>query len=1259
MSEKEIKESIQQAIASFATLDTVTASEKLLNTLGYKSSKKANVNLDTLKKRAAERKIVGADAFLNECSNAKLLFQYSDDEVKKQSSLFEVGYNDTMKSYLFFAVGLKNKAYPRTQISNLTRFINRLYDIPVMLIFHYDNLLTVSVINRRLNKRDSDKDVLEKVTQIKDILIPRTEKEVTHRAHIEILFDLSFEDLKLKHQFTNFETLHTAWQKTLDTKLLNEKFFGELSNWYFWAQNYVEFPKDKKLSEEKNIQNNLIRLITRLIFVWFLKEKHLVGEILFDKKKIGQLLKKFDANGEQTKSYYNAILQNLFFATLNQKMNERGFAKDGDFETNRTEHGVKNKYRYSSAFNISEREVIDLFKDVPFLNGGLFDCLDKDNEETGKHEYIDGFSRDTKRTAKIPDLLFFGNPRSQDLSKGYGYKRVNEQCRGIIEIFADYKFTIEENTPIDEEVALDPELLGKVFENLLAYYNPETETTARKQTGSFYTPREIVNYMVDESLIGYLKTQLLEDQPSWLELGNLQSEMFGNEGRKGQLKMQKDVSKSRWKGKEKELESNLRHLVAYSNEPHLFKSEEDVQQLIYAIDHCKILDPACGSGAFPMGILHKLVYVLGKIDQEDENKNSRWRLLQKKKTEYAISKALDEKNRELRAEKLIEINKIFEDNASDYGRKLYLIENCIYGVDIQPIAVQISKLRFFISLVVDQKENKSDNRGIRPLPNLETKFVAANTLIGLEKPAQLPIGYDLIEPMQDELQQIRHRHFEAKSRKEKIKCQKEDKVIRKKISEQLKGLGFGNRDADKIAKFDIYDQNASAGWFESEWMFGKDLKRGFNIVIGNPPWGAKLTEEEKDYLTKKFPIVPSKIKDSYLYFLTKSMEVLSPEAFLSLIIPNTWLLINNADKFRSHILSYKIIEIDDYGDGIFEQATVESSTLFVVNTKDKAHPVKVKRYKKLELVGDNLIDKKMWSSDSLCRILLDINSSNKKIMDLAERNSEPFAVNNQIIWGIKPYQVGYGKPPQTESDVKNRIYHSTYSKGKDWHPLLVGGNVNRYVIQRDDLEFIKYGVWLMYTSNIHVMQSDKILVRQTSDVLRAAFDDSKFLAQNSLFLIHSNKYNLKFLTALLNSSFINFIYKIKNPQKGKVFAEVKPSVVKELPIYKADEKTQTLFSDIVNFIIELKKLKKDSNFFERLIDAMVYELYLSDVIKAASCEVLKYLMNLPKLKDGEDEKNLKIIEKVYKELSDTKHPISSALLRMINIPEIEIIEAKK
>ena len=216
-------------------------------------------------------------------------------------------------------------------------------------------------------------------------------------------------------------------------------------------------------------------------------------------------------------TYNEAILQNLFFATLNQRMGKdvkaqpyRAFAKDEGFQKNRTNYGVDTLYRYEDHFH-DPNTALEHFADVPFLNGGLFECLDRTEEGTNKKLYLDGFSRNNKKRANIPNHLFFGSEHEEDLSGAYGdTKRKKEKVRGLLHILNAYKFTIVENTPIDQEIALDPELLGKVFENLLASYNEETKTTARKQTGSFYTPRPIVEYMVDESLKAYLSGVLVK-----------------------------------------------------------------------------------------------------------------------------------------------------------------------------------------------------------------------------------------------------------------------------------------------------------------------------------------------------------------------------------------------------------------------------------------------------------------------------------------------------------------------------------------------------------------------------------------------------------------------------------------------------------------------------------------------------------------------------------------------------------------------------
>ncbi|MCX7874804.1 MAG: BREX-1 system adenine-specific DNA-methyltransferase PglX [Melioribacteraceae bacterium] len=855
-----------------------------------------------------------------------------------QNTLFEEKYNaqnalqHAEKNYnglMLFALEL-TKQPTRTEISEITRVFNRISQkMPVALVLKYfvENEAVISIsISERFkflqNWRQGEK--AGKVIILRDI---RTQNP--HTGHLLILKDLQ------NHNALDFNQLHQHWLQILDVSILNKKFFKEISNWYFSALNKVSFPDDLEKNKEIRNATNLIRLITRIIFIWFIKEKKLVPASLFNKDFLREILKDFNKN-EKSHNYYNAILQNLFFATLNQKIKNRKFTKDGDIKTNKEEYGVKNLFRYADLFTISEKEVLDLFKDIPFLNGGLFDCLDKPDED-GKIEYVDGFSRNPKKRAIVPDYIFFSEEKEVDLNEVYGTKNKQYISRGLINILQSYKFTVAENTPIEEEIALDPELLGKVFENLLASYNPETKTTARKQTGSFYTPREIVNYMVDNSIIAYLKQQIISKPNGKIELGSQQVDMFGNDARVGQLKLETPVEPNRWKDKEKILEKNLRKLLSYETDQP-FDNTEDVKNIIFYIYNCKILDPACGSGAFPMGILQKMVHILKKLDPE----NIFWRELQRKKAIDETQSAFNIGNKEERAKRLAEINDVFENNSSDYGRKLYLIENCIYGIDIQPIAVQIAKLRFFISLVIDQKVDKSkENFGVRSLPNLETKFVAANALIGLDKPEQTTLRNPEIESKENELKELRHKYFTASTRKEKISLQKQDKKLRLEIAKMLQKDGWDNKVAEQIASFDPYDQNHFADWFDPEWMFGIIVSEssGFDIVIGNPPY-IQLQKDSgrlsKLYQNQKYKTFAS-TGDIYTLFYEKGMNLLKLNGHLCYITSNKWMRAGYGEKLRQYFSELKPILLIDLGPGVFENATVDTNILLVQKNFNKTH----------------------------------------------------------------------------------------------------------------------------------------------------------------------------------------------------------------------------------------------------------------------------------------------------------------------------------
>ena len=469
--------------------------------------------------------------------------------------------------------------------------------------------------------------------------------------------------------------------------------------------------------------------------------------------------------------------------------------------------------------------------------------------------------------------------------------------RGLLHILNGYKFTIAESTPVEQEIALDPELLGNVFENLLASYNPETGVSARRQTGSFYTPRPIVNYMVDESLKAYLADALV----SCVKGATLADAKAG-----------------------------LDTLFAYTEREHAFTTAE-IDALIAAIDACNILDPACGSGAYPMGILHKLVFILGKLDPQNE----KW--LQRQ-----ISKAEEIDDVEARESAIRAINNDFAQNALDYGRKLYLIENCIYGADIQPIAIQIAKLRFFISLICDQKTNtdKSRNLGIRPLPNLETKFVAANSLLGLNLPQNRSV-FENKEALrlEKELERVRHRYFSAQTRKDKLTLQKKDRELTQKIIDELKHDSFGNEDIYRRIAWNPYDHHSVADFFDPAKMFGPELANGFDVVIGNPPYVQiqKFSAVQKAIWTAQIP--PFKTyaatADIYCLFFERGVRLLKEGGQLSFITSNKWMRAGYGEKLRDFFCKHVAVQevIDFGGVVVFNAAMVDTAIVRLAKKK--------------------------------------------------------------------------------------------------------------------------------------------------------------------------------------------------------------------------------------------------------------------------------------------------------------------------------------
>ncbi len=1284
----DLRNDICAALQSFESQPLHDAAIGLLGTLGYRSDKTIEIPgsdpqafLQLLAEYNPDVELNKDKALFDDWLKADILFQLTDEELSEQNTLFK---NDAvnaglLQSYLFFAVELKQRDYARGKLTAIARQLNRVFPMPVMVFIKHQDRLSIAVINRRLNKRDADKDVLGKVTIIRDISLAEP-----HRGHLDILQSFALPTLVAKTAIHSFDALHAAWEEIFNVELLNERFYKELFNWYFWALPEVRFPDDTKpagLTEaqeadwyEKQRATGLIRLLTRLIFCWFLKEKGLIPEALFDKEKLAGILKSLD---DDEPSYHQAILQNLFFATLNQRMNARGekyrvFAKDEGFLKNRNTYGVDNLYRYESLFRDPEAALKE-FEDIPFLNGGLFECLDR-TDENGKKIYVDGFSRNKKKRPQIPNRFFFGEGEVDVGAVTGERRRGTQKARGLIDILANYKFTIVENTPIDQEIALDPELLGKVFENLLASYNEETKTTARKQTGSFYTPRPIVDYMVDESLKAHLATVLEREHGM----------------------------------SEEDARTGLDILFAYTEKQHPF-NEDEAETLIRAIDRCKILDPACGSGAFPMGVLHKLVYILTKLDPD----NARWKQTQLDKLDSISMRE--------------ELERTFEHNNDDYGRKLYLIENCLYGVDIQPIAIQLSKLRFFISLICDQKtnRNKQQNHGVRPLPNLETKFVAANTLIGLGQDVQMELFKSpKIVKIEQDLQKIRHDYFSVQRRQQKLSLQKKDKELREKLANELVQSSFADQETSlKLANWNPYDPHIAADFFEPLWMFDRTVSQGFDVVIGNPPYFKENDDKRRFDGLRELECYQGKMDVWYL-FACIGIDLLRHEGILSYIATNNWITNAGASKLRNKIIkNTKLIEFIDFHDFmVFESASIQTMVMLLrKDEKPAKYQTKIAKVKP----GFNRSDLYQLQSGSIDKIdTIDIYTTEinrGELVDVPFRfNTEDIGVileqircsgnftirKNEVAQGIVPnpdkvnarnikqfspevtrergISIGDGvfvlrldeadvidgkdreylKPVYEPVDIERyakrepRLLILYIKKGEfdpGQHPSIIN-HLSRYREIMEARRENKNGKIEYY--HLHWPRDEsffksgpKILVPRKCGKPVFHYTEDPAYVMLSMNVIKSSRIDLGCLSAILNSSVVAFWLRYAGSMQGANY-QIDTAPLMSIPIAKPKENDRVL-SLLVTLLRLANKYTFDegkvfSKYIEDVVDACVFEQYFYDHMKERN---LLFQADIAKIfsefdPDASESEQLQFLDHFYQTTNAPDHPIRNRLLRL-------------
>ncbi len=890
-----------------------------------------------------------------------------------------------------------------------------------------------------------------------------------------------------KHQIgnCNFDTLDTIIE-AFSVEPLNKQFYQEIQKSFYGLiggkvkvgrktedfNTQLELPS-VDVSDRKVYQEFGVRLIGRTIFCWFLKNKKSeAGKALIPNSWLSSNTVK--ANIDRDLNYYHTFLEKLFFLVLNKK------------------HENRAPYKLPAGNEF-----------IPFLNGGLFEVHTDDFfpvNSQGIHQMM------------------------------YNLKIPNQWFKELFETLEQFNFTIDENSINDAEVSIDPEMLGTIFENLLAEIDPDTEKSARKATGSFYTPREIVDYMVEQSLLQYLKTKTDIDNEDQLQL------LFKEGG---------------------ENEFN----------------DDETESLLQALSTVKILDPACGSGAFPMGALHKITLSLKKLDPDAEW----WKKQQLDKIPNALVR------KQLR-------NKLDEAD-NDYIRKLGVIQHSIYGVDIQPIATEISKLRSFLSLVIDETiDDNAENRGVEPLPNLEFKFVTANTLIGLPEEGGQQGLFDNYEELQL-LEQLRSDYLQS-SGKKKIKIKERFLRIRNKM---IKGYNlFGNHESRsyKLMSWNPFN-NEDSTWFDPNWMFGVD---NFDIVIGNPPYGVSVKGNYRKQVLKYLDKVPD--FEIYYFFIEVASKYLKDNGIKSYIIPNTFLFNVFAAKYRKKLLdNWDINIIDCTAFKIFEKATVLNAiTIF---KKDSSNFVKFKKTKNADtfhklIQNDNgIIEKnKLLKFNQNWSLAFKLNKDVISLIDKIKSNSNELVdLFPEISQGLIAYDKYRG---QTEETIKNRIYHFDNFEKDSLKKWIWGGDVTKFNITWNGTEWIDYCEGIANPRNPKYFRGDRILIREiTNPSIYSTFTNKELYHDPSVIVVlNSDKYNLNVLLGFLNSKLSTFYHFNSSPKATKgAFPKILIEDVKHFPLKNTDIIFESKIDTLIRKISTKKKQSQDTDKLESIIDILMYKLY--------------------------------------------------------------------